>query len=92
MSIDITVKYNKQDLSKLQPQLSNWLKTHAYIRGMQDSEDSLLQLQKLITIELDTGRRVQMITRLRSRYTAMRQRLEDQKLFSKVPELETVKK
>jgi len=88
---DITVVFTPRDVEVFQPHLSNWLKTHAYIRGLQDSEKSLLILRKLISIELKTGKRVQMITRLRSRYTAMRQRLEDQNLFSKVPELATMK-
>lgn len=88
---DITVKFTGRDVDDLQPHLSNWLKTHAYIRGLKDNEDSLLILRKLISIELKTNKRVQMITRLRSRYTAMRQRLEDQTLFSKVPELASAK-
>ena len=88
---DITVDFTDKDVQMFQPHLSNWLKTHAYIRVLPDNEKSLLILRKLISIELKTGKRVQMITRLRSRYTAMRQRLEDQVLFSKVPELATIK-
>lgn len=90
-STDITIVFTRRDVEVLQPHLSNWLKTHAYIRGLHDSEESLMILRKLISIELKTGKRVQMITRLRSRYTAMRQRLEDQVLFSKAPELATAK-
>ncbi len=90
-ALDITVDFDDRDVRILQPHLSNWLKTHAYIRGFPDNEKALLILRKLISIELKTGKRVQMIMRLRSRYTAMRQRLEDQVLFNKFPELATAK-
>lgn len=79
---DVTIKYSRSDQSRLQPHLSNWLKAHAYIKSLNTSPESLLELRKLISIELDTQKRVQMITRLRSRYINIRRQLEDRALFS----------
>lgn len=84
MTLDITTPYSRQDLERLQPQLSNWLKTHSYIRQLNNSEKSLIELRKLITIELQNEQRVQMVSRLRSRFVAMRKQLEDELLFSKI--------
>lgn len=90
-SLDTTVKYTKADLNRLQPHLSNWIKAHAYIRQLDNSEASMLELRKMISIEIDAYGRVQMVTRLRSRYIAIRKHLEDKILFGKinVPALKT---
>lgn len=82
--LNIITKYTKADLNRLQPHLSNWIKAHAYIRQLDNSDDSLLELRKMISIELDAYGRVQMVTRLRSRYIAIRKHLEDRILFSKL--------
>ena len=83
-SLDTTVKYTKADLNRLQPHLSNWIKAHAYIRQLDNSEASMLELRKMISIEIDAYGRVQMVTRLRSRYIAIRKHLEDKILFGKI--------
>lgn len=89
--LNITTKYTKADLNRLQPHLANWIKAHAYIRQLDDSEESMMELRKMISIEIDAYGRVQMVTRLRSRYIAIRKHLEDKILFSKitVPALKT---
>jgi len=84
-AMDITIKYTKDDLQRLQPYLGNWIKAHAYIRQLSNSPKSLLELRKMISVEVDTHGRVQMVTRLRSRYIAIRKQLEDQILFRKLP-------
>ena len=83
-SLDTTVKYTKADLNRLQPHLSNWIKAHAYIRQLDNSEASMLELRKMISIEIGAYGSVQMVTRLRSRYIAIRKHLEDKILFGKI--------
>jgi len=83
-SLELVVKYNKADLSRLQPHLANWVKTHAYIRQMETTEVNMLELRKMMSVEIDTRGNVQIVTRLRSRFIAMRKQLEDQLLFSKL--------
>lgn len=87
MTVDITVQVTEKDIQRFENILSNWLKTHAYIKTLPDNEKSLHILRILISVELKTNKRIQIITRLRSRFVAMRKALEDQAMFKKVPEL-----
>lgn len=85
--MDITVKYTKQDQARLAPFLSGWLKTHAYIRQLDRNEASLTELRKMISIEIHTKRRIQILSRLREHFSALRRELEDKQLFGQLPEL-----
>lgn len=80
----IVTRYSKDDLNRLQPRLTNWLKAHAHIRQLDAKPESLIELRKMISIEIDTYGRIQMVSRLRSRYTALRKQLEDKLLFSQI--------
>lgn len=78
----LTIKYTRQDEARLKPHLNNWMKTHAYIKTLAASPESLIELRKLISIEVDSEKRAQMIMRLRSRFINLRRQLEDRALFS----------
>ena len=90
MTVDITVPVTQQDLDKYGDIMSNWLKTHSYIKTLPQNEKTLHKLRVMMTVELRTRRRIQMITRLRSRFMALRKTLEDQAIFKKLPELAQV--
>ena len=78
----LITKYTRQDENRIRPHLTNWMKTHAYIKTLNNSPESMLELRKMISIELNHEKRAQLIMRLRSRYINIRRQLEDRALFS----------
>lgn len=89
MSLDITLKVSKDDIIRLQPHLRGWLKTQAYIKMLPSDEKSLLELRKMISIEVTNNKRLMIVLRLKEKFNSIRRELEDKLLFAKLPEYMT---
>lgn len=85
MGVDLRVTYTQKDVSRLSPYLTGWIKTHVYIRSLPVHEDSLIELQKMISIEMNTQKRYQIVVRVRERFSSIRRDLEDEWLYGLLP-------
>lgn len=80
----LIVKITKADLARINPHMTNWMPVHAYIRHLPNNEESLLELRRMMTVELDRSEpRAQILERLYGKFSAMRKQMEEQDLFGR---------
>lgn len=92
--MDLTTKISKADLARITPHMTNWMPVHAYMRHLPATENGLLELRRMMTIELKRDQpRPQIMERLYGRFSALRKQMEEQVLFGQmhveVPAAET---
>lgn len=83
--MDLTTKISKTDITRITPHMTNWMPVHAYIRHLSATEDGLLELRRMMTIELKRDQpRPQIMERLYGRFSALRKQMEEQELFGRM--------
>jgi len=70
------------DMLRLQDHMANWMTAHAYIRTLEPNERGLKELRLMLLHEIQSGRRLHMLQRLRARFNSLRIKHEDKQIFT----------
>lgn len=83
--MNLTTKITKTDIARIMPHMTNWMPVHAYIRHLPVDENSLLELRRMLTIELNREEpRAQILERLYGKFSAMRKQMEERDIFGRM--------
>lgn len=77
------VALTEASVQRLAPIMANWLTAHTYIRTLEPSAASLEELKKMLSYEIQVGKRLHMLLRLRGRFNNLRIQHEDRQLFAR---------
>lgn len=75
---DFSIKISKADVAELTKPMSNWRTAFDYMKALPDNDESVLQLYKMMKLELARGKdaRYQILHRIQMRLSTVRSRIE----------------